>query len=63
MTIVVNIIATAVLIAASAWIWQNTPKLFWGTMISEFPLLVSFLAVLLFLCIVNYFLGFVKRAE
>ena len=62
MTVVVNMVATAVLIAASAWIWQNTPKLFWGTMVSEFPLLVSFLAVFLFLCMVNFALGFFNRA-
>ncbi len=61
MAIVVRVVATAVLIAASWWIWQRVPPLFWGTFVSEFQFLVPFVAIVLFLTLVNVLTGLAGR--
>ncbi|MCC2098012.1 MAG: hypothetical protein KDJ29_14030 [Hyphomicrobiales bacterium] len=47
-------LVTAVLIAASGWIWVKLPPLFWGTVLSEFQLLLPFLAIVIFLSLFNW---------
>ena len=57
MNIAIRIVATALLIAASAWIWQEVLPVFGGTMVTEFQYLVPFAAVVIFLTLVNVLTG------
>ena len=54
MRYIVTTCVTAVLLAASGWIWLNTPQIFWGNMLSEFQMLLPFAAVVAFLSLANW---------
>jgi hypothetical protein len=57
----VTICVTAVLLAASAWIWLYTPPVFWGSILSEFQLLLPFAAVVVFLSLANWLSALVGK--
>jgi hypothetical protein len=50
-----------VLLAASAWIWLYTPPVFWGSILSEFQLLLPFAAVVVFLSLANWLSALVGK--